>query len=154
MIINQDSSKIRLPKFRESPSILLVVAPYYGTITDKLVEGAKEILNKTSKKIELINVPGALEIPTAIKFASNHFSGFVALGCVIRGETSHYETVTTESARALSCLGLEGLCVGNGILTVENYEQAITRADPLGQNKGGEAAVAALRLIKLKNNFT
>ena len=102
----------------------------------------------------VLTTEGALEIPTAIKFASNHFSGFVALGCVIRGETSHYETVTTESARALSCLGLEGLCVGNGILTVENYEQAITRADPLGQNKGGEAAVAALRLIKLKNNFT
>ena len=153
MIINQDSSKKNLPKFKKSPSILLVVAPYYGTITDKLVEGAKEILDQASKKIELVNVPGALEIPTAIKFASNNFSGFVALGCVIRGETSHYETVTTESARALSCLGLKGLCVGNGILTVENYEQAIARADPLGQNKGGEAAIAALRLIELKNKF-
>ena len=153
MIINQDSSKKKLPKFKTPPSILLVVAPYYGTITDKLVEGAKEIVDKANVKIELINVPGALEIPTAIKFASNHFSGFVALGCVIRGETSHYETVTTESARALSCLGLSGLCVGNGILTVENYEQAIARADPLGQNKGGEAAIAALRLIELKNKF-
>jgi len=153
MIINRDNSKKSLTKFRKSTSILLVVAPYYGTITDKLVEGAKEIVDKANVKIELINVPGALEIPTAIKFASNHFSGFVALGCVIRGETSHYETVTTESARALSCLGLSGLCVGNGILTVENYEQAIARADPLGQNKGGEAAIAALRLIELKNKF-
>lgn len=153
MIINRDNSKKSLTKFRKSTSILLVVAPYYGTITDKLVEGAKDILDKANVKIDLINVPGALEIPTAIKFASNHFSGFVALGCVIRGETSHYETVTTESARALSCLGLSGLCVGNGILTVENYEQAIARADPLGQNKGGEAAIAALRLIELKNKF-
>ena len=153
MIINRDNSRKSLTKFRKSTSILLVVAPYYGTITDKLVEGAKEIVDKANVKIELINVPGALEIPTAIKFASNHFSGFVALGCVIRGETSHYETVTTESARALSCLGLSGLCVGNGILTVENYEQAIARADPLGQNKGGEAAIAALRLIELKNKF-
>ena len=153
MIINQDSLIKNVPKFKNSPSILLVIAPYYETITYQLVEGAKEVLNKANAKIELIDVPGALEIPTAIKLASNHFSGFIALGCVIRGETSHYETVTTESARALSCLGLEGVCVGNSILTVENYEQAITRADPLGQNKGGEAAIAALRLIELKNKF-
>ena len=153
MIINHASSIKSLPKFRKSPSILLVVAPYYEAITFKLVEGAKEILDRVNAKIEVIDVPGALEIPTAIKFASNHFSGFVALGCVIRGETSHYETVTTESARALSYLGLEGVCVGNSILTVENYEQAIARADPLGQNKGGEAAIASLRLIELKNKF-
>ena len=150
---NQDNSTKNLPKFNISPSILLVVAPYYETITHQLIEGAKEVLNKANAKIDLIQVPGALEIPTAIKFASNHFSGFVALGCVIRGETTHYETVTTESSRALSVLGLNGVCIGNGILTVENYEQAITRADPLRQNKGGGAAIAALSLLELKNKF-
>ena len=153
MIKNQDSSIKKLPQFNMSPSILLVVAPYYEPVTNQLVFGAKEVLHKANTKIELIEVPGALEIPTAIKFAANHFSGFVALGCVIRGETSHYETVSNESARALSHLGLEGICVGNGILTVENYKQAISRADPLGQNKGGAAAVAALNLLELKNKF-
>ena len=153
MIKNQDSSTKNLPKFKSSPSMLLVVAPYYETITYQLIEGAKEVLNNANAKIDLIQVPGALEIPTAIKLASSRFSGFVALGCVIRGETTHYETVTTESSRALSVLGLNGVCIGNGILTVENYEQAITRADPLSQNKGGEAAIAALRLLELKNKF-
>ena len=153
MIINQDSLIKNVPKFKNSPSILLVIAPYYETITYQLVEGAKEVLNKANAKIELIDVPGALEIPTAIKLASNHFSGFIALGCVIRGETSHYETVTTESARALSCLGLEGVCVGNSILTVENYEQAWERASIRKKNKGGDVANACLRMMEVKKYF-
>tara|TARA_X000001036_G_C20547446_1_gene752918 strand:- start:529 stop:1014 length:486 start_codon:yes stop_codon:yes gene_type:complete len=149
----RDASKIKTPEFSHSPSILLVVSPYYTAITDQLIDGATKVLEKARVGIDLIEVPGALEIPTAIKLSSKHFSGFVALGCVIRGETSHYETVANESARALSSLGLEGICIGNGILTVENFEQARARANPLDQNKGGAAAVASLRLIELYQNL-
>ena len=143
----------KIPKFSKSPSILLVVAPYYTAITNQLVEGATKTLTEANAKIDLIEVPGALEIPTAIKLASIHFSGFVALGCVIRGETTHYETVSTESSRSLSYLGLEGICIGNGILTVENFEQAVDRANPSRQDKGGSAAIASLNLISIKSNF-
>ena len=143
----------KLPTFNITPSVLLVVAPYYAPITNQLISGATEVLKGASAKIDLVEVPGALEIPTVISLASNDFSGFIALGCVIRGETSHYETVSSESSRALSNLGLTGICIGNGILTVENYEQADERANPLLQNKGGLAAIASLTLINLKNRF-
>ena len=143
-----------LPVLNKPPSVLLVAATYYPDITDKLIEGALQVLKKVNTSVEKVEVPGALEIPTAIKFASDKFSGFVALGCVIRGETSHYETVTSDSSRALSHLGLAGLCIGNGILTVENREQAINRADPLGQNKGGGAAEALISLIAIKEKFS
>ena len=100
-------------------------------------------------------MPGALEVPTAIRLAcrSGDFDGFVALGCVIRGETTHYETVCNDSSRGLTLLGLDGVCIGNGILTVENHAQAAVRADPAGQNKGGGAADAALHLIALARRF-
>ena len=143
-----------LPKLKKTPSVLLVVAPYYEDITNQLVEGASEVLLKTNAKIELIEVPGALEIPPAINFASRYFSGFVALGCVIRGETSHYTTVTSDSSWGLSHLSLKGLCIGNGILTVENHSQAIERADPRAQNKGGAAAEALIYLLAVKEKFT
>ena len=154
MIINQNYRLRKLPSFKQQPSILLVVAPYYEDITTALIEGAKAVLNKVDAKIAFVEVPGALEIPTAIYLASKHFSGFVALGCVIRGETSHYETVTNESSRSLSNLGLQGLCVGNGILTVENHAQARDRADPSTQDKGGGAAEASLCLLALKEKFS
>ncbi len=153
MIKTQEFSLQSLPKFKKKPSILLVVAPYYSNITDQLVTGAENVLKEAKVKTDLIEVPGALEIPTAIELASKHFSGFVALGCVIRGETSHYETVSSESARALTCLGTRGVCIGNGILTVENYEQATERANVNNQNKGGGAALATLHLVKIKNKF-
>ena len=143
-----------IPKFNRTPSILIVVAPYYSLITNQLIVGAKIVLKKVNAKVDLIEVPGALEIPTAIKLTENHFSGFIALGCVIRGETSHYETVASESSRGLSNLGQRGICVGNGILTVENLEQAKDRANPLSQNKGGAASLAALNLIALKQKFS
>tara|TARA_A100001011_G_scaffold232029_1_gene239995 strand:+ start:274 stop:735 length:462 start_codon:yes stop_codon:yes gene_type:complete len=143
----------KLPEFKSLPSVLLVVAPYYPDITTSLVDGAKEVLLQATNKIEQIEVPGALEIPTAINFASSKYSGFVALGCVIRGETTHYETVTSDSSSALSQLGLQGICIGNGILTVENYEQAIERANPSKQNKGGNAAEALLWLLAIKERF-
>ena len=154
MIIKQNNRLRKLPSFKQQPSILLVVAPYYEDITTALIEGAKAVLNEVGAKIAFVEVPGALEIPTAIHLASKHFSGFVALGCVIRGETSHYETVTNESSRSLSNLGLQGLCVGNGILTVENRAQARDRADPSTQDKGGGAAEASLCLLALKEKFS
>ena len=153
MIKTEDNVTKNVLKFSKPPSVLIVVAPYYTVITNQLVKGATKTLNEANAKLDLIEVPGALEIPTAIKLASAHFSGFVALGCVIRGETSHYETVAYESSRSLSYLGLEGICIGNGILTVENFDQANDRADPSRQNKGGGAAFASLNLIKIKNKF-
>ena len=100
-------------------------------------------------------MPGALEVPTAIAMADrrSNFDGYVALGCVVRGETTHYETVCNDSSRALQLLGLQGLCIGNGILTVENRTQAEVRADAAGQNKGGGAAAAALHLIALARKW-
>jgi 6,7-dimethyl-8-ribityllumazine synthase len=104
---------------------------------------------------DLVEVPGALEIPPAIRLAHLHasYDGFVALGCVIRGETTHYETVCNDSSRGLMLLGLEGALIGNGILTVETRDQAVVRADPDGQDKGGGAAAAALHLIALARRW-
>lgn len=152
--MNPKKKITKLPSLRLQPSILLVVAPYYEDITNLLIEGAKIVLNQVNAKIDMVEVPGAIEIPTAIHLASKSFSGFVALGCVIRGETSHYETVSNESSRCLSSLGLKGLCVGNGILTVETYAQAEDRADPCLHNKGGGAAEATLCLLALKEKFS
>jgi len=120
----------------DRPVKLLIVCSPYGTY-------------------EVAEVPGALEIPTAVGIAErlSNFDGYVALGCVIRGETSHYDTVCNDSSRALQLLGLQGLCIGNGILTVENRGQAEVRADPKDQNKGGGAAAAALHLIALARKW-
>ena len=152
--MNQQNRLQKRHTFRQQPSILLVVAPYYEDITTALIEGAMLVLHKANAKIKLVEVSGALEIPTAIHLASKKFTGFVALGCVIRGETSHYETVANESSRSLCNLGLKGLCIGNGILTVENYAQAKDRADPSSQDKGGGAAEATLCLLALKEEFS
>ncbi|PLS22286.1 6,7-dimethyl-8-ribityllumazine synthase [Neptunicoccus cionae] len=144
------------PKFDgDAPHLLIVVSPYYKDIADNLVDGAKAAISAAGATYELAEVPGALEIPTAIRLAgrSNEFDGFVALGCVIRGETTHYDTVCNDSSRAISLLGLDGYCIGNGILTVENRTQAEVRADSTGQNKGGGAAEAALHLIALSQRF-
>ena len=108
-----------------------------------------------SAEVEVIEVPGALEVPSAIALAERQadFDGYVALGCVIRGETTHYDTVCNDSSRALSLLGLQGAAIGNGILTVENRAQAEVRADVGGQNNGGNAALAALHLIALSRKW-
>lgn len=139
------------PTFDEAPKLLVVVSPYYKDIADGLVKGALAEIEAAGGNADVIEVPGALEIPTAVGMASrmSNYDGFVALGCVIRGETTHYDTVCNDSSRGLTLLGLQGVCLGNGILTVENYEQAAVRADPEGQNKGGGAAAAALHLIAL-----
>lgn len=139
------------PSFERAPKLLIVVAPYYKDIAEQLVAGARAEIEAAGGTHDMIEVPGALEIPTAIgqAFRMAHFDGFVALGCVIRGETTHYDTVCNDSSRAITLLGLQGACIGNGILTVENRAQAEARAEAAGQNKGGGAAAAALHLIAL-----
>lgn len=139
------------PDFDKPVKLLIVVAPYYKDIADNLVAGAKAEIEAAGATWDLIEMPGALEVPTAIGISDRRsdFDGYVALGCVIRGETTHYETVCNDSSRALQLLGLQGLCIGNGILTVETRAQAEVRADPEGQNKGGGAAAAALHLVAL-----
>lgn len=144
-----------LPAFDRPVKLLVVVAPYYKDIADNLVAGARAKAAACGAEVEMVEVPGALEIPTAIAMAERQakFDGYVALGCVIRGETTHYDTVCNDSSRAITLLGLQGACIGNGILTVENYEQAEVRANPADQDKGGGAAAAALHLIALSRKW-
>jgi 6,7-dimethyl-8-ribityllumazine synthase len=143
------------PSFDKPTKLLIVVAPYYKAIADNLVAGAKAEIEAAGATWDLIEMPGALEISTAIGISErlSNFDGYVALGCVIRGETTHYDTVCNDSSRALQLLGLQGLCIGNGILTVETVDQAERRADPALQNKGGGAAAAALHLIALSRRW-
>lgn len=143
------------PSFAEPVKLLIVVAPYYKDIAEQMIVGAKAEIEAAGGTWDLVKVPGALEVPTAIGIASrmSNFDGYVALGCVIRGETTHYETVCNDSSRALQLLGLQGLCIGNGILTVENHAQAAARAEVAGQNKGGGAAAAAMHLIALSRKW-
>jgi 6,7-dimethyl-8-ribityllumazine synthase len=145
-----------LPSFDKPVKLLIVVAPYYKDIADNLVAGARAIAAQCGADCDLIEVPGALEVPTAIALAERQakYDGYVALGCVIRGETTHYDTVCNDSSRAISLLGLQGACIGNGILTVENRAQAEVRADPAEQDKGGGAAAAALHLIALARRWS
>ena len=147
-----------LPRLDPAPRLLIVAAPFYRAIADELIAGARAVLDGAQARHELVEVPGALEIPTAIRLASRAraHDGFVALGCVIRGETTHYETVCNDSSRGLMLLGLDGLCIGNGILTCETAAQAQVRAAGTqagGQDKGGGAAAAALHLIALARRF-
>ncbi|WP_374387860.1 6,7-dimethyl-8-ribityllumazine synthase [Sandaracinobacter sp.] len=135
--------------------VLIVCAGFYRHIYDLQLKGAIDALEAGGHKHELVEVPGALEIPAAISMAadSGAYDAYVALGCVIRGETFHFEIVSTESARGIMALTLDGLPVGNGILTVENEAQALVRADPAQKNKAGEAVAAALALLELKRRF-
>ena len=139
------------------PHILLVEAPYYSHIADELRRGAQRALAVAGATHETISVPGAFEVPAAIGLvarASDRFDGFVALGCVIRGETTHYDHVCSESARGLQDLAVrDGLAIGFGILTVENEEQALVRASPDRRDKGGEAVRACLAMVDLKRRF-
>lgn len=144
-----------LPVFDKPVKVLIVVAPYYKDIADDLIAGARATLDAAGASHDLIEVPGALEVPPAIALAErqSNYNGYVALGCIIRGETTHYDTVCNDSSHGLMLLGLQGACLGNGILTVENRQQAVVRADPAGQNKGGGAAAAALHLIALSRKW-
>ncbi len=140
-----------------TPKILIVESRYYDDIATALLDGATAALERARARFERITVAGALEIPPAILFAAQGdrgFDGYVALGCVIRGETYHFEIVAGESARGLMDLGLQhGLCVGNGILTVDDEKQAEARARRDGGDKGGHAARACLSLIEARNRY-
>ena len=134
---------------------LIVEARFYDHLNDMLVAGAKAALKAKGHEVEVITVPGALEIPGTIAMAAEaqQYDGFVAIGVVIRGETYHFEIVAGESARGIMALTMDGIALGNGILTVENEEQAIVRADPKQKDKGGEASIAAMALLNLQNRF-
>jgi 6,7-dimethyl-8-ribityllumazine synthase len=135
--------------------ILIVEARFYAHLNDMLVAGARAALEAKGHKVEVLTVPGALEIPGAIALAAeaDRYDAFVAIGVVIRGETYHFEIVAGESARAIMALTMDGIAIGNGILTVENEAQALVRADPAQKDKGGEAAKAALALLALQERF-
>jgi 6,7-dimethyl-8-ribityllumazine synthase len=135
--------------------ILIVEARFYAHLNDMLIAGAKAAVEAAGHETEVLTVPGALEIPGAIALAaeSGDYDGFVAIGVVIRGETYHFEIVAGESARAIMALTMDGIAIGNGILTTENEEQALVRADPAQKDKGGEAAKAALALLELAERF-
>ncbi len=135
--------------------ILIVEARFYDHLNDLLVAGARSAIEAAGHSHETVTVPGALEIPAAIALAAetDRYDGFVAIGVVIRGETYHFEIVAGESARGIMALTMDGLAIGNGILTVENEAQALTRARPDEKDKGGEAAKAALALLDLRERF-
>jgi len=155
MASSQTHYTLPRPEFDRPVKLLLVVAPYYREIADNMIAGARAEIEAVGGSFDLVEVPGALEIPTSIAMAErlSNYDGYVALGCVIRGATTHYETVCNDSSRALQLLGLQGLCIGNGILTVENMAQAEERADPGDMNKGGGAAAAALHLVALARKW-
>lgn len=134
---------------------LIVEARFYDHLNDLLVSGAKAALEAGGHAVDVITVPGALEIPGAIALADQggDYAGYVAIGVVIRGETYHFEIVAGESARGIMALTMDGIAIGNGILTVENETQALVRADPAQKDKGGEAAKAALALLALRERF-
>ena len=141
----------------QSPHILVVEAPYYAHIAAMLRRGAEQALAAAGTTHERIEVPGSFEIPAAIGIAAratDRFDGYVALGCVIRGETTHYDHICAESARGLQELAVrDGLAIGYGILTCENEAQALARAAPEGRDHAGAAVRACLAIIALKRRF-
>lgn len=134
---------------------LIVEARFYEHLNDLLLEGARAAIEAAGHSHETVTVPGALEIPGAIALASEsgRYDAYVALGVVIRGETYHFEIVAGESARGLMALSMDGLAIGNGILTTENEAQALTRARKSEKDKGGEAAKAAIAMLNLRGRF-
>ena len=135
--------------------VLIAEARFYAHLNDLLLSGARAAIEAAGHAHDTITLPGALELPAAISLAAEcgRYDAFVALGVVIRGETYHFEIVAGESARAIMALTLDGLAIGNGILTVENEAQALVRADPAQADKGGDAARAALALLAVKERF-
>lgn len=135
--------------------VLIVEARFYEHLNDMLLAGARAAIEVAGHAHETVTVPGALEIPGAIALAaeSGRYDAYVAIGVVIRGETYHFEIVAGESARGIMALTMDGLAIGNGILTTEDEPQALVRADPKQKDKGGEAAKAALAMLELKGRF-
>jgi len=147
----------------EDLHILIIEADFYRDISDALLDGAKTVLDAEDASYDIVQVPGCLEIPAAVRYAMKameytggrrRYDAYVALGCVIRGETSHYDTVSEESVRGLMDLSADFcLALGNGIITCENEDQAWARARKSEKDKGGAAARAALHMLNLKQNF-
>jgi 6,7-dimethyl-8-ribityllumazine synthase len=135
--------------------VLIVEARFYSHLIDMLLDGVRHALDAEGHSHETVTVPGALEVPAAISLAADtgRYDAYVALGVVIRGETYHFEVVSNESARGIMALTLDGLAIGNGILTVEDEDQALARADRTRGDKGGGAAKAALAMLALKETF-
>jgi 6,7-dimethyl-8-ribityllumazine synthase len=133
--------------------ILIVEARFYDHLNDLLLQGARTAIEAAGHEHETVTVPGALEVPGVIALAAESYDAFVALGVVIRGETYHFEIVAGESARGIMALTMDGLAIGNGILTTENEAQALTRARPTEGDKGGGAAEAALAMLALRERF-
>lgn len=152
-----------LLKLHETPRVMIIEARYYEDVSDNLLKGTKEVLDEYGCEYDVYSVPGALEIPAMLKYAiralsfnisMQRYDAYIALGCVIRGETGHYDIVASESANGLMKLAQQySLAIGNGILTVENKNQAEARANPKDKNKGGEAAKAALHMLYNKQEF-
>jgi 6,7-dimethyl-8-ribityllumazine synthase len=134
---------------------LIVEARFYDHLNDMLIAGARAALEEAGHKVDVLTVPGALEVPGAIAMAaeSARYDGFVGIGVVIRGETYHFEVVSNESARGLMALAMDGIPIGNGILTVEDEAQALVRADAKQKDKGGEAAKAAMRMLEIASSY-
>jgi 6,7-dimethyl-8-ribityllumazine synthase len=134
---------------------LIVEARFYAHLNDLLIAGASAAIEAAGHRHDVVTVPGALEIPGAIAMAaeSGRYDGFVALGVIIRGETYHFEVVANESARGLMALSMDGIAIGNGILTVEDEAQALVRARPDEKDKGGDAARAAIAMLDLRQRF-
>ena len=138
-------------------NILIIVSNYYQDISDNLIEETKKVIEENNISYQIETVTGVFEIPSIVSFSKHKFDGYIALGCVIRGETSHYDYVCSESARALMDLSLDGFAIGYGILTVENYEQAMIRSKTVankGWGKGKVAALACINQINLKTKYT
>ena len=149
-------NELQLPTFSDPVKVLIVIAPYYKAIAEAQMDAALQVLEAAGVEHEVVEVTGSLEIAPAITLANrlSNFDGYVALGCVIRGATSHYDIVINESARGITMLGLQGLAIGNGIITVETIEQAEERADAGRLNTAGAAAQAALHLIALARKWS
>jgi 6,7-dimethyl-8-ribityllumazine synthase len=153
--VKTETEKFPTPRLAGA-RVLLVISPYYREVADHMQRGAEAAAKDAEAVLDRVFVPGAFEIPSAIALAAKTeaYDGFVALGCVVRGETSHYDYVCGESARALMNLSTDGgLAIGYGILTVNTLEQALVRADPARGDKGGEAVRACLAMIALKRRF-
>ncbi|RPE71995.1 6,7-dimethyl-8-ribityllumazine synthase [Pacificibacter maritimus] len=145
-----------LPSFDDPVKLLIVVAPYFKDIADDLLAGAKATLDQVGAGYDVIEMPSVAELPTAISIAErmSNFDGYVALGCLVRGETSLFDTASHDSSHALQMMGLSGLCIGNGVLAVDEKSQAKARATIKGANKGGQAAAAALHLVALSRKWS
>lgn len=154
--MNEDKKTYKKLAFAKIPHVMVVEARFYEEIADNLFAGVKAVMESNGATYERFTVPGSLEIPAAVEIGerSGKFDAYVALGCVIRGETSHYDIVAGESSRGLMDLSIKhGLCLGNGILTVESKQQAMARANPADMDKGGGAAQAALEMVALKQQL-